>query len=297
MAKTNKALKEKMESAPSTKRELSPAQSVKHLLDRMAPEMQKALPKHISIERLCRIALTEVRKNPKLLKANQSSLAGAIMTCAQLGLEPGPLQQIHLVPFYNKKTGTHDITPIIGFQGLADLAMRGGKVLSVRARVVYDGDAFSYDEGLHPKLEHEPSHSAERSDDDITHAYAIAEMERGNPRFEVMFRKEIEAIRKRSRAGTSGPWVTDYAEMCKKTVLRRLLKTLPKSVEFAEAVEAEDRIEFGDADVDIDLGEATVEEENNGQLEAGEESSTRTEEGDIVQHTEGQGKERSEASA
>jgi recombination protein RecT len=68
-----------------------------------------------------------------------------------------------------------------------------------------------------------------------------------------MTMEEIEAVRKRSRAGENGPWVTDAGEMRKKTVIRRHSKKLPLSAEFRDALEK-------DADaVDVDsLPEAEV---------------------------------------
>ena len=52
-------------------------------------QLALALPKHMTADRLARIALTEVRKVPKLAQCDQTSFLGAIMQCASLGLEPG----------------------------------------------------------------------------------------------------------------------------------------------------------------------------------------------------------------
>jgi recombination protein RecT len=82
--------------------------TIQNLLTQMTPEIQKALPKHVSAERMARIAFTEIRKNPKLLDCSQASLLGAIMTSAQLGLEPGPTGQCYLIPYYNKKHGSFE---------------------------------------------------------------------------------------------------------------------------------------------------------------------------------------------
>jgi recombination protein RecT len=51
---------------------------------------------------------------------------------------------------------------------------------------------------------------------------------------------EINAIRKRSRSGNSGPWVTDFAEMSKKTVVRRHSKRLPMSTDLDGVLREDD---------------------------------------------------------
>lgn len=54
----------------------------------MAPAMAQALPKHMDIDRLMRLAMTTIRTTPALKDADVSSLLGAVMQAAQLGLEP-----------------------------------------------------------------------------------------------------------------------------------------------------------------------------------------------------------------
>ncbi len=54
-------------------------------------QMALALPKHMTADRLARIATTEIRKVPKLASCDQASFLGAIMQCAQLGLERAEL--------------------------------------------------------------------------------------------------------------------------------------------------------------------------------------------------------------
>lgn len=202
----------------------------KHI-ERMKPEMARALPRHMDPERIARIATTVMRRTPKLAQCTPASFLGALMTCAQLGLEPGPLGHAYLVPY------GQEVTFIAGYRGLVELARRSGQVASVSARVVREGDDFSYEFGLDPKLHHKPA----GSDGAITHAYAVVRLKDGGVDFDVMTRSEVDAIRTRSRAAKDGPWVTDYAEMAKKTVLRRLLKTAPMSVEYQQAVANDER--------------------------------------------------------
>lgn len=83
------------------------------------------------------------------------------------------------------------------------------------------------------------SHSAERalSRKVIETFYAVCQFKDGTKKYEVMSKKEVDDIRKRSRAGQSGPWVTDYEEMAKKTVFKRLSKWLPVTPDLEAAVE------------------------------------------------------------
>ena len=67
--------------------------------------------------------------------------------------------------------------------------------------------------------------------------YAVCQFKDGTKKYEVMSKKEVDDIRKRSRAGQSGPWVTDYEEMAKKTVFKRLSKWLPVTPDLEAAVE------------------------------------------------------------
>jgi recombination protein RecT len=105
----------------------------------MQTQLRLALPRHVTPERLARIAVTEIRRTPKLLTCTRESLLGAIMQAAQLGLEPGVLGECWLIPY---KT---EATFVIGYRGLVQLAWRSGQIESVHAHAVFDGDAFAFD--------------------------------------------------------------------------------------------------------------------------------------------------------
>lgn len=212
-------------------------------IERMKPEIARAIPRHLNPDRVARIAVTVMRRTPKLAECTPESFLGALMTCAQLGLEPGPLGHAYLVPYGS------EVTFIAGYRGLVDLARRSGQVQSVSARVVREGDEFDYEFGLEPRLHHKPA----GSDQQVTHVYAVIRYKDGGADFDVMTKAEVDAVRKRSRAAGSGPWVTDYPEMAKKTVLRRLLKTAPMSVEYQQAVANDEQARTSLAAEDIDL--------------------------------------------
>lgn len=208
--------------------------------DRFKKQMALALPKSLTADRLTRIVLTEFRKTPALLRCDRESLFGAVLQCAALGLEPGSaLGHCYLLP-YGKTCQL-----IIGYRGMIDLARRSGQIVSLYAYVVHEKDEFNYKLGLYPDVEHVPS--SEAAPGPVTHVYAVAKLKDGGVQFEVMSRAEIEAVRARSKAGRSGPWVTDWDAMAKKTVIRRLFKYLPVSIEAVRATEIDEKADRGEA--------------------------------------------------
>lgn len=216
--------------------------------DSFKKSLALALPKAMTPERLVRIVTTECRKTPALLNCNPESFLGAVLQCAQLGLEPGgALGHCYLLPFGNGKAkdGRANAQLIIGYRGMIDLARRSGQIVSICAYTVHEKDHFSWRLGLDPDIQHVPSPEANRGP--LTFVYAVAKLKGGGVQFEVMSRAEIEKVREQSKAGKSGPWVTHFDEMAKKTVIRRLFKYLPVSIEAARAVEVDERSDRGEA--------------------------------------------------
>jgi len=222
--------------------------TLRDLLREQAGALASVIPKHLTAERLIRIACAAASREPKLLLCTPASVLSAVMTAAQLGLEPGVLGMSYLVPFNNRKTGKMECQFIPGYRGLVDIARRTGMLIDIDADVVYEGDGWKYKKGLERVLEHCPKMTGHRGK--IICAYAIAHLKDGGVQITVMTLDEVDAIRARSKS-SSGPWDTDYAEMAKKTVLKRLAKLLPASVELRQAVALDDRGESGDSQVDV----------------------------------------------
>jgi len=156
-------------------------------------------------------------------------LLEALMKCSQAGLEPDG-RNAHLIPYKDQ------VQVIFDYKGLVELAMRSGMVANIHADVVCDNDTFEYDRGelkAH-KIDFKTSRGG------VYAAYALVRFKDGSEKAEVMTREEIEGIRKRSRAANAGPWVTDWNEMAKKTVFRRLSKWITLSPEFRDAVDKDD---------------------------------------------------------
>lgn len=224
---TNQDVKNQLASRASqpAQQPQSPEQTIAAYLKRMGPEIEKALPSHMNADRMARIALTTIRTTPKLLECNVSSLLGAVMQAAQLGLEPGLIGHCYIIPY------GREAQFIIGYKGMIDLARRSGNIESIYAHCVYEADEFDYELGLHPKLHHKPA-TGRRGE--MKYVYAVAHFKDGGYQFEVMDKEEIEKRRSRSKAAKNGPWVTDYEEMAKKTVIRHMWKYLPISIEIQQ---------------------------------------------------------------
>lgn len=212
------------------------------LLEQMKGEIARCLPKHLTPERMTRIALTELRKTPKLQECDPMSFIAAIMQASQLGLEPGIMGSCYLIPFYNNKLGKYECTFMPGYRGFLDLARRSGQIVSLVARAVYENDEFSYEFGLKEDIKHKPCMDNKGS---LIAVYAVALLKDGGHQFDVMSKSEVDTIRATSKSKDSGPWVSHYEEMAKKTVLRRLFKWLPCSVEMQKAVSLDEQQENG----------------------------------------------------
>ncbi|MDC9598948.1 recombination protein RecT [Xenorhabdus anantnagensis] len=209
----------------------------------MKAQLAAALPRHMAPDRMIRIVTTEIRKTPALANCDMQSFVGAVVQCSQLGLEPGSaLGHSYLLPFGNgkSKTGQPNVQLIIGYRGMIDLARRSGQIVSISARTVRDGDQFHYEYGLNETLTHAPG---ENEDTPITHVYAVARLKDGGVQFEVMTTNQIEKVKSQSKASSNGPWVTHWEEMAKKTVIRRLFKYLPVSIEMQKAVVLDEKAE------------------------------------------------------
>lgn len=206
-------------------------QNLKELFEKSKGAIAAVLPKHVTADRLMKIALSLTSKDGNLLACNQMSVLRCVVGAASVGLEVGGLLgEAYLVPFKG------ECTLIIGYKGLIKLARQSGEIKSIRARVVYKSDEFQVEYGLRETITHKPNlESSDLKDEDIIAVYAVAEFKEGEPQFEVMTRAQVDKIRGRSASANSGPWVTDYAEMAKKTVIRRLSKVMPLSPEKAQA--------------------------------------------------------------
>ncbi len=210
------------------------AEGVSTLVNGMIPELAKAIPAGgASAAQFARVALTSIRKNPKILECTEWSLRAALMDAASLGLDvDGLLGEAYLIP--QKRGGVQEVRLGIGYKGLVSLARRSGEIKTISADVVYEGDHFVWENGIHPKLEHRKDQPPGARK--VTHVWAAAEFKDGGYQIVVMFKEEVDKIRAFSRSGEYGPWKDNYPAMAKKTAIIQLCKLLPLKKNDARAI-------------------------------------------------------------
>lgn len=187
-------------------------------------------------------AIQLISKSTQLQKCSKNSLIGAVMNVANVGLTLNPVMKLaYIVPRYINRQMQACLEP--SYQGLIKLITDTGSVTSVSANIVREGDDFSYELGINQSIIHKPKLG---NKGDIIGVYAVATLHNGTKMVEVMSADEIESIRGTSesyKAFSLGKiktcvWETYPSEMFRKTVLRRIVKYLPKTDRWDKIQEA-----------------------------------------------------------
>jgi recombination protein RecT len=253
MEQNRKAEAEQMERFKDQRKDME------YLLDTYSPELAKALPKGIAVERLVRSALSAMTRNPDLMSCTHHSIIGSLLTCAELGLLPDSIiGNCYLAPQERRKgTGLFECHFIVGYKGLINLAMRSGQVQTVHAVPVYDkkivgenGEVFMWERGLEEKLVHKQNGLI--TDTNLaTHFYGMVRLLNGGRLWDVMTRPQVEVVRDASKNYMNAPkkeetaWFTHFLEMAQKTVIRKVLKTAPLSSELTRAIALDELSDAG----------------------------------------------------
>ena len=241
--------------APAPRGQQAPAVSVENQIMQMKTEFARAIggatpqEQQRRAERFARVCVTAFRQNPDLQKSSPASILGAMMTCAQLGLEPNtPSGLAYLIPRWNGKLRSMECQFQVGYRGLLELMYRSGAIASINADVVYrqeiEAGLFTYTSGIRPSIEHRidllDGSARTGNPQDIVAAYACAVLKSGEPVIRVVPRRDIDKARTISggKSGPSAVWKSHYAEMAIKTAIHRLAKWLP-TTRVDEAMEAE----------------------------------------------------------
>lgn len=211
------------------------------------PDVQKAMraviPKSLTPERLTQICISAINQTPKLSECTPASVLSCVMKCSQIGLEPSNVDGLgmcYILPYRNNKTHIMQAQFIMGYRGYIELARRSGQLKSIHAQAVYEGDEYDTWEdetGQHFRFKSNPD--AKHEDSKLRFVFCTAHLNDGGFVFEQMSKREVDDVRKRSKASSNGPWVTDYEMMARKTVIRRASRYLPMSTELQQAASSD----------------------------------------------------------
>lgn len=239
-------LKERTAQAAATAAVADPRKArmsqMKDMVSKYRSQFLQVLPKHIDVDRLVRIVQSQINLIPELANCETKSFMAAVMTCSQLGMEPGPLGQCYILPYGGKAQF------ILGYKGMIELMRRSGNIESISVEVVYENDFFKMAYGLNERLDHVPY--CLREDGDFNESgewkgvYLIARFIGGGHYMRYMPKSEIMKHKERSQGAKKGysPWSTDEIEMAKKTIVRASFKWLPISVEVAKKLNQDETV-------------------------------------------------------
>jgi len=208
------------------------------LLEAHKRQIALALPKHLSADRMCRIALTAFRTTPKLGECDPTSVFAAVIQAAQLGLEPGLNGRCYLIPYGNT------CTFVPGWKGLVELVNRSGRA-SVWTGVIYQGQKFDYQQGDSPKLSI-PDISNEDNPELIAYTYAVGRVKGADqPVIELWSKEKIEKHRdKYNKVGKQHYSYKHWEMYARKVPLLQVLKYLPATPELEAALILNDAAEM-----------------------------------------------------
>jgi recombination protein RecT len=245
---------QKASEAKAAERDVATTQglTLREAIKAAGPGFQMALPKHVSLDRFTRTAMTALQTVKNLDQCTQMSVLAGLMQAAQLGLEVADVRgQAYLIPRKNGRTGNYEATFQLGYRGMIDLAARSG--ITVDAEEIHENDVYDFALGTERFLRHKPS-LTERGP--VIAYYAVATFADGRkPSFSVMGVAEVAEHRDKFASSRDyktkeiqGPWVDHFDAMARKTVIRALLNYLPVSVEMRQAVH-QDAIEATGNDI------------------------------------------------
>ncbi|WP_407301516.1 recombinase RecT [Clostridium botulinum] len=229
--------------------QLTPQKKMQNALEKMLPEIKKAVGKTMTPERFSRIALSLFNGNPQFWEADTTSFLSALMQSAQCGLEPNTvLGEAYVIPYKNNKQGITEVNFQVGYKGILKMAFNTGEYEAIYAHEVRKGDEFEYEYGLHKTLVHKP---ADIPSDEVTHYYAVYKLKNGGFDFVVWSKERVEHHARefsknytyKGNVNKNSVWFKNFDSMAKKTVLLDVLKYAPKSVEMAKALDLDYKAE------------------------------------------------------
>lgn len=216
------------------------------ILPYIQPKMSQliAMVGEMQLQKEMSFAIQAVNGNSMLQQATHESIAKCVWNVAITGLTLNPIHQFaYITPRRMGDKTEAVLTP--SYKGLVKLITDTGSVKNIYAHPVYKGDDFDISLGTETQITHKPKFISIKPED-VTHVYAVAILQDGSKQVEIMPIAEVNEIRERSdsykafKAGKvkSSIWTDFYTEMCRKTVVKRLSKYLPKTERWDAVQEA-----------------------------------------------------------
>jgi len=228
--------------------------AIRTALNQAKGNLEMALPRHMTADRMLRIALSACSRQPKLLDCTPASIALALINASEVGLEPNG-REAHLIPYRNNDNNTMEAQFQPDYKGLVQLAYRSGSVRSFHAAAVYERDFFEYKYGSQAFVSHKPCD--EELAGALKYAYAIAELKEGGEKFVVLNRRQVMKRKASSKTRSQNtPWQTHEEAMWAKSAAKELCKWIPASSEMQRALQLDDESEGAGTTIDLDLPEA-----------------------------------------
>ena len=243
---------------------------LRRLLEQYKGQIEMALPKHVTPERMIRVALTAFSRTPLLAKCSATSICGALVQASILGLEPDGLSgEAFLIPYWSTKAGGYECQMQPGYKGLVKLARNTGEISTIDAQPVHDKDEFDFQKGSCTSWTHKWNPREPRGP--IYGYWAGYVLKDGGSNFEFMSVGEIEAHRDQYSQGAykkergqfvldaagakilTGPWKDSPDWMYRKTPLIQVLKLAPKTVHLHTALNLDNQAEAGQGQHFVDL--------------------------------------------
>lgn len=211
--------------------------SEKSIIPYLQPKQQDLINMigQVQLKKELSFAIQAAQSNSLLIQAPPASIAKCVWNIAITGLTLNPIHKLAYITPRKDSNGNWDAILMPSYQGLVKLITDTGSVKNIFAHVVYKGDDFEVTYGTEMGIKHTPKFKTIKNED-LTHVYAVAILDNGTKQIEVMGLEEIHAIRARSdgyrafanNRAKSAIWETDFAEMSRKTVIKRITKYLPK---------------------------------------------------------------------
>lgn len=183
------------------------------------PSVTDALPPDFNRARFVQNTVALVADNEQLARFPQAKLVPVLLKGAYLGLDFFN-EECYAVPYGQQL----QFAP--SYKGMVKLAKRFSRrpLTDIYAHIVHDGDEF--ESGMADGHEFVRFNPKPFNDGPIVGAFAVAQFADGGIKVETMSKQQLDAVKRMSKAQSGTAWKFFADQMYKKSVIRRLCKSI-----------------------------------------------------------------------